>query len=193
MHTIFRRSLMLVAVSIGLVLPSLAQSSTPPDSVDRDAAEDASPVDARLFHGRWHMTEVVLELDESIGYDAEAAASIEKSKATQRKVKRQIQAGELAIITQFNYDGTYTHELVYADPDTRFPAYRETGTWSWEATAQAMSRQVDGDGPTSLPHALVKRITDTELVLEVAFTEGNSKGIVETVYLRRFAELKQNR
>ncbi len=149
--------------------------------------------DPSLFHGRWHQVEVTLRLDDSIGFTPEVAKSIKKSIATQERVKAQIQSGALAIITQFNHDGTFSHEIVYSDPAVKFPAWRETGTWSWDAPSNTLSRRADNVEMTTLALASVKKITPTELVLEVKFTEGESKGIVETVYLSRFLEAQINK
>ncbi len=147
-------------------------------------------VGSSTFHGRWHQVEVILTLDDSIGFAPNVKETIKKSIETQRKVKEQIQNGELAIITQFNHDGTFSHEIVYSNPKIRFPAWRETDTWSWDDNINTMSRKAENMEFTSLELATVKKNNNDELVLQVKFMNGEAKGIVETVYLRRFLETK---
>jgi hypothetical protein len=153
--------------------------------------ESAASIDSTLFHGRWHQVEVIVTLDDSNGLAPNAEEQIKKSNETQKKVKKQIQNGELAIITQFNFDGTFTHESVYSNPKVRFPAWRETGKWYWNRTDNTIYRKADNMEFTTLELAKVKKINDTELILEVKFNGAESKGIVETVRLQKIIEPKK--
>ncbi len=169
----------------GLLIVQIAAEKNSPDTTS------TAQLEPRLLHGRWHQTAVTLTLDHSDGLGAKAEESIKTSIETQRSVKEQIQNGKLAIITQFNHDGTYTHELVYENPEIRFPAYRETGTWSLNKSTNVMSRKTDDpEGVTTLEQATVKSLDKNDLVLEARFTEGDYKGIVETIKLRRVRDTK---
>ena len=176
----------LLMVCLSLYTQVGAQSSTETDSTG--PTPTSAVEDPRIFHGRWHQVEVHLSLDDSEGLGESAEASLTYSITAQKKVKRQIESGELAIVTQFNHDGTFSHEVIYADPSIRFPAWRETGTWAWDEESQLLTRKAEEMEITTLADAQVIRVSETELVLESKITGGDSKGIVETVRLKRFSE-----
>lgn len=167
-----------------------AQSSIDSESLD---SLKKSKFDSRNLHGRWHLVEIILALDDSDGLGAKAEEALQKSTESQRKVKQQIQAGELAIITQFNYDDTYIHELVYADPEIRFPSYREPGTWTFNENTHQLLRKAN-DQEIAMKKYTLMMLDNDNLVLELRFTnheyEGVYKGVVETIRLRRFRETK---
>lgn len=168
-----------------------AQSLTEQDSLKKSVK---SEIDSRQLHGRWHLVEIILKLDESDGLGSKAEESFKTSTASQEKVKKQIQAGELAIITQFNYNNTYTHELVYSNPEVQFPSYKESGTWSFDNNTNQLSRKSKDQEITTLGLTVVKRLREDELVLELKYTdkeyEGIYKGLIQTVFLKRFLQTK---
>ena len=175
---------------IGFSSTMAAQSRLEHDSLE---TAKSSIIDSSLFHGRWHQVEVILTLDESIGLAQNIEERIEKSIETQKRVKEQIENGELAIITQFNYDGTFSHEIVYSNPAVRFPAWRETGNWNWNENNSTISRKAENKEFTTLELSSVKKVSRDELILEVTFTKGESLGIVETVHFKRFLETKSHK
>ncbi len=142
------------------------------------------------FHGRWHLVEIKIELDSTAGVGSEARAAVRKSTASQAKVKKQIAAGELAIVTQFNHDGTYSHEVIYADPEIKFPRYRETGTWNYNDGKNELNRNAPDKEITTLENTKVLKVDENSMVLQLRYTEGDYQGFVETVYLRKFDETK---
>lgn len=172
-----------------IVLLLLAMTST-------ILAEAQSHFDSTDLHGRWHLVEITLELDASNGLGSKAEASFEKSTAAQSKVKQQIAAGDLAIVTQFNYNGTYSHQLISADPEVQFPSYRESGTWRFDPTTNELIRHATDQEITSLEVTVVKSLEGDDLILEQRYTEreydGVYEGLVETIHLKRFYETRSN-
>ncbi len=171
-----------------------AQSFIEKDSLNKSIK---SKIDTRSLHGRWHLVEIILKLDNTNELGSKAEQAYKKSSESQRKVKKQIQQGELAIITQFNYDGTYSHQLVYADEKIRFPSYRETGTWTFNENSNQLLRKANNKEITTLEATIVKHLHKDELVLELTYTdlqyEGIYKGLTETLFLKRFHETKANK
>jgi|GEM_PF-3712392 len=178
-----------------LILTSFLSLSLNAQSVvDKEISKTS--VDSSFLHGRWHLVETILTLDNTNGLGSKAVEAHKNSSESQRKVKKQIQKGELAIITQFNYDGTYTHELVDADPALRFPRYRESGTWEYEPETNKLTRTSKDQEITTLSRTKVKKLNQNELVLELKYNEqdyeGLYKGLTETVYLKKVRETKTN-
>lgn len=94
-----------------------------------------------MFHGRWHQVEIKIELDSTDNLGSKARETVKRSAKSQAKVKKQIAAGELAVVTQFNHDGTFSHQVIYAGNTYKFSTYRETGTWSFDAQNYILKRE----------------------------------------------------
>jgi len=174
-----------------LILMLSAQSSTEKAYTSDKQTISIDPI---VLHGRWHLEEVILRLDDTNGLGANAEDAFKKSTESRRKVKQQIENGELAIITQYNHNGAYVHELVYSDPKLRFPFYSETGSWTFDGNTKQLIREpTDKELPTKKYRVMT--INDDSLVLELRFTadeyDGLYKGVVETLRLKRFRETKQ--
>ncbi|MEM1067893.1 MAG: hypothetical protein AAGG48_28840 [Planctomycetota bacterium] len=142
------------------------------------------------IHGRWHQVEVRLHVDDSSGVGSEARNAADKSSRTQARVKKQIESGEIGIITQFNRDGTYTHEIIDSDPAMPFPRYRESGQWNLDVSKRILSRIDDHAGTATAETATLIAVERNELVLEIRYRDGQLKGLVETIQLKRFHELE---
>ena len=185
--------LLLVYLCFGVNKYLIAQTTTKTDLINSSISNQ---INSSLLNGRWHLVEIVLELDDSDGLGPKAEESYKTSTESQRKVKQQIQNKELAIITQFNYDGTYTHELVYSNPEIRFPSYKELGTWTFDEKTSQLLRKAEDQEITTLGLTVIKRLNQDELVLELKYTDkeydGIYKGLVQTVFLKRFWETKVN-
>ena len=151
-------------------------------------AEDVKPAS---IQGRWHQVDVQLRIDDSSGVGTKARAALAKSTKTQIRVKQQIERGEFGIITQFNRDGTYTHEIVDADPTKPFPRYRETGRWKLDVSTRILRRTNDQAEIATAEVAELITATSDKIVLEIRFQEDELKGLIETITLRRSNEIQR--
>ncbi|MEM6966601.1 MAG: DUF5004 domain-containing protein [Bacteroidota bacterium] len=136
-----------------------------------------SKINSSDLYGRWHLVEITLKIDDSEGLGSEVEESFIKSRISQQKVKKQIQNGELAIITRFNYDGTYTHELVFSAPEVRFPHYNESGTWSFDESTKQLARKSIDQEITTLESTEVKYLDQNKLILELRYTPSYSLSV----------------
>lgn len=146
------------------------------------------PESDKSFHGRWHQVEVELSIDDSNGVGSKARSSAERSSLWEIAVKQQIERGDLAIATQFNRDGSYSHEVIDADPSKPFPRYRETGRWEWDSQRRTLTRQSDSEDVATASEAVVVDVAADKLTLEIRFQDEEHRGLVETILLRRFQE-----
>jgi len=138
---------------------------------------------------RRHLVEVPLRVDETSTAGPEAQEAARKSNKTQANVRRQIERGEFAIISQFNRDGTYTHEVVDSDSSRPFPRYRESGRWTLDVDTRTLSRTNDKAELATAESSQVIAATQDELVLEIRYRDEALSGLVETIRLRRFREV----
>lgn len=154
-------------------------------------AEDTGPpphpvtIEDAQLQGRWHLVEVVFELDETNGVGSKAYETLARSRERQAKVRDDIRQGKIAIISQFNPDGSYSHEVVSGDTGNRIPYYREHGRWHFDPASAMLTRKSTDQEVTTLEECIVTRLTDSEMELRVSFTEGENKGIVEINRLRK--------
>lgn len=155
---------------------------------DNQQNGDATKVGAwpSAAHGRlagvWSVEYVeVLAREGLSALPADEAAAIKETWTHTDRTNTLLREQRLSIVHTLNADGTYTHNLEWADPPGR--RVEESGTWTIDSTG--VIRCVSGTGEaSSLPEATVLYMDDSSLIVRMYFS-GPSAGQAEIIRHRR--------
>jgi hypothetical protein len=137
-------------------------------------------------HGRlagvWYVEHVEVFAKEGLSsLGSDGAAAIAQTWASTDRTNTLLREQRLSIVHTLNADGTYTHNLEWADPPGR--RVEESGTWTIDSAGVIRCVNNTGD-PSSLPEARVLSMDDSSLIVRMDFS-GPSAGQAEIIRHRR--------
>lgn len=156
----------------------------PDDQSSGDATKPGAWQSAahRRLAGVWAVEHVEVFAKEGLSsLSPDLAAAIAQTWASTDRTNTLLREQRLSIVHTLNADGTYTHNLEWADPPGR--RVEESGTWAIDSDGVIRCVNSTGD-PSSLPEARVLFMDDSSLIVRMDFSSP-SAGQAEIVRHRR--------
>lgn len=147
---------------------------------DRDQLGKCFPISS--LAGVWSVEHVeVLAREGLSALPADEAADIKETWTHTDHTNTLLREQRLSIVHTLNADGTYTHNLEWADPPGR--RVEESGTWTIDSAGVIRCVNSTGEA-SSLPEANVLYMDDSSLIVRMYFS-GPSAGQAEIIRHRR--------